>query len=184
MCRRLSHTPLQSRLINSHFQHLSIKALVLGLTFYRKSCDNLNTLADGPAAPPALKGAQGTQRQSEMKALVEEKLNRATYYANLTTEDGVLYADPRMVKAVTNSLRTTFNAITSRGNSESFATNPQFLSKGFACESQLYRPLIHLLNKIIGTTNQHIPPVESQLAKLSFHTFRREIKGTYGSQKG
>ena len=96
-----------------------------------------------------------------MKALVEEELNGAMYYANLTTEDGVLYADPRTVEAMTNSLRTTFNMITSGGNSESSATNPRFLSKGFACESQSYGPLIHLLNKIIGIVNQHIPLAES-----------------------
>ena len=119
-----------------------------------------------------------------MKALVEEELNGATNYANLTTEDGVLYADPRTVKAMTNSLRTTFNTITSGGDSKLSTTNPRFLSKGFACESRSYGPLIHLLNKIIGTANQHIPPVESQLAKLSFHAFGREIKGTYSSQKG
>jgi hypothetical protein len=115
-----------------------------------------------------------------MKALIEDELKGATYYVDLTTEDGILHADPRTVEAVMNSLRTTFQALTSGGDSS--ATKPRFPVNGFPRKSQSCEPLVHLLNKIIDTASRCMP--RSQLSELRFHPFRREVKETYSSHKG
>ncbi len=118
--------------------------------------------------------------QSKLKALVEDELRGATYHVNLTTKHGILHADPTIVKAVNNSLQTTFKALTSGGHSS--ATNPRFPANGFLHKHQSYKPLVHLLNKIIDTAIQYIP--QSQLSELHFHPFMGEVKETYGSYRG
>jgi hypothetical protein len=115
-----------------------------------------------------------------MKALIEDELKGATYYVDLTTDDGILHADPRTVEAVIDSLGTTFQALTSGGDSS--ATDPRFPENGFSHGSQSHEPLIHLLNKIIDTANRYTP--RSQLSELRFHPIRGEVKEIYGSHKG
>jgi hypothetical protein len=115
-----------------------------------------------------------------MKALIEKELRGATYHVYLTTEDGILYADPRTVEVVIESLRTTFRALTSGGDSS--ATDPRFPKKKFSRESQSYEPLIHLLNKIADTANRYV--TRSQLSELHFHRFGGQIEDTYSSHKG
>ena len=132
------------------------------------------------ATPSSLPGTQQTRFQSKMKTLLESELSDATYHVDLTTEDGILYADPRIVEAVNDRLRPTFRALTSRGGSS--ATNPRFPAKAFSTESQSYHPLAHLLNKIIDTANPYIP--RSQLRGLRFYVFRGEVKETYGNHRG
>ena len=100
-----------------------------------------------------------------MKALIENELKGATYYVDLTADDGILHADPRTVETVVDSLRTTFQALTAGGNSS--ATDPRLLLNGFRHEPRSYSPLVHLLNKIIDTANQYMPP--SQLNQLRFY---------------
>ena len=161
--RRLSHT----------LRHYSIRAsqpLTRGLTFYRNSCANIS------ATPSLLQEIPETQPQPKVKLPIEDELKDATYYVDLTTEDGILHADPRTVEAVIESLGTTFEALNSGGDSS--ATDPRLPVNGFHHQSQSYKPLIHLLNKIINTANQSMP--RSQLNELRFHSF----KETYGSHKG
>lgn len=39
-----------------------------------------------------------------MKTPIEDELKGATYYVDLTTEDGILHADPRAMEAIIDSL--------------------------------------------------------------------------------
>ena len=112
--------------------------------------------------------------------MIEYELRGATYHVDLTAEDGILHADPTIVEAVNNSLQTTFQALTSGGRSS--ATDPRFPMNGFIRGHRSYRPLAHLLNKIIDTANQYVP--RSQLSELRFHPFVGEIKETFGSHRG
>ncbi|KAF8491035.1 hypothetical protein F5888DRAFT_1077830 [Russula emetica] len=152
-----------------------------GSTSYHNSSANVS-------ATPSSESPQGSQEsptqsrrlQSEMKALIENELKDVTYCVDLTTEDGILYADPRTVEAVVDSLGTTFHALTSGGDSS--PTNPRFPVDGFPHEPQSYEPLVHLLNKIIDTVNRYTP--RSQLSELRFHPFGSEVKETYDNQKG
>jgi hypothetical protein len=115
-----------------------------------------------------------------MKALMEDELREATFHVDLTAEDGILHADPKIVEAVNDSLRTTFQALTAGGRSS--VASPRFPVKRFSRETRSYRPLVHLLNKIVDTANQYVPP--SQLSELRFHPFGNEVKETYGSYRG
>jgi hypothetical protein len=60
-----------------------------------------------------------------MKALIEDELKGATYYVDLTTEDGILHMDLRDVGAVIDVLGSTSQVLTSGG--DSFATDARFL---------------------------------------------------------
>ncbi|KAI0271215.1 hypothetical protein BGY98DRAFT_203120 [Russula aff. rugulosa BPL654] len=117
-----------------------------------------------------------------MKALIERELRGATYYVDLTTEDGILHADPRIVEVVNDGLRATFQALISGGHSS--ATKPRFPINRFSRETRSYRPLVQLLNKIIDTANRYMP--RSQLSGLHFYPFRGEVKETpaYDSHMG
>ena len=174
--RRLSHTLHQCSLFNSPLRYYSIKAsqpLTPGLTFYRNSCANIS------ATPSLLQDIPETQPQSKVEIPIEDELKDATYYVDLTTEDGILHADPRTVEAVIDSLGTTFEALTSGGDSS--ATDPRLPVNGFYHQSRSHKPLVHLLNKIINTANRYMP--RSQLTELRFHSFRDKDKETYGSHK-
>jgi len=116
-----------------------------------------------------------------MKAPIKDysKLKTATYYVDMTNEDGILHADPRTVEVVINKLGTTFQTLTSGGDSS--ATDPRFPVNGFLHRAQSYKPLAHLLNKIIDAANQYVP--QSPLSGLRFHPFGEEVKETYGSHK-
>ena len=154
--------------INSRLRHYSTKAsqpLTSGLVRYRNSCAIISAI-------PSL--------QSKVKDIIEEELKDATYYVDLTTEDGILYADPKTVEAVTNNLGTTFEALTSGGDSSS--SNPRLPVNGFHRECQSYEPFVHLLNKIIDTANLCMP--RSQLSELRFHTFGGKVKEIYGTHEG
>ena len=177
--RRLLHTLLRSSPFNPPLRHYSITAFQL-LTPGVVISHHNNSSAIATATPSTLEGSPETRLQHKMKALVEDELKSATYYVDLTAEDAILHADPRIVEAVMDSLRTTFQTLTSGGVSS--ATNPRFPLNGFTLESRSYRPLAHLLNKIINTANRHMP--RSQLSELRFHPFGGEIKETYGSHKG
>jgi hypothetical protein len=178
--RRLLHTLLQSSLFNPRLGRYSIKSsqtLIHGLTSHH---DYSSASVSVSATPSSLQESKRIRLRSKMKALIEDELKGATYYVDLTTEDGILHADPRTVEAVMNSLRTTFQALTSGGDSS--ATKPRFPVNGFPRKSQSCEPLVHLLNKIIDTASRCMP--RSQLSELRFHPFRREVKETYSSHKG
>ena len=115
-----------------------------------------------------------------MTAQIEDELKRATYHVDLTTEGGILHADPRTVEAVLDGLQTTFQALTSGGDSS--ATDPRFPVNGFPHGRQSYKPLVHLLNKIIDSANRYIP--RSQLSELRFYPIGGKIKETYESHEG
>jgi hypothetical protein len=144
-----------------------------GLTFHHTST------ASALTTPSSLQQGQEI-RQSEMKAQVEEELKGATYFVDLTTDDGILHADPGTVRTVVDSLGTTFQALTSGGDSST--TDPRLPVNGFPHEPPSYVPLVHLLNKIIDTANRYIP--RSQLSGLRFHPHGGKVEETYGSYKG
>ncbi|KAF8491081.1 hypothetical protein F5888DRAFT_1078011 [Russula emetica] len=115
-----------------------------------------------------------------MKALLEAELEGATYYVDLTAKDAIFYADPGTVQAVIDSLETTFQTLTSGGDSS--ATDPRFPEHSFPSEPPSYGPLSNLLNKIIYTASRHMP--RSLLTELRFQHFGDEMKDKYGSFKG
>jgi hypothetical protein len=84
------------------------------------------------------------------------------------------------VEAVIDGLGTTFQALTSGGDSS--ATDPRLPVDGFPHEPQSYEPLVHLLNKIVDTANRCMP--RTQLSELRFYPFGGEVKETYGRHKG
>ena len=186
--RRLSHTLLQSSLFKPPFRHYSFRAsevLVFGVPGLNVLHDTrASATVSESATTSSLPGSQETQFWSKMKALIEGELSGATYHVDLTTKDGILHADPRIVEVVNDRLRTTFETLTSRGSSSE--ANPRFPKKRFTREDQSYKPLIHLLNKIIDTANLCLPPSQprSQLGGLRFHVFGGEVKETYGSHGG
>lgn len=112
--------------------------------------------------------------------LIEDELRDATYHVDLTSEGGILHADPRTVETVTDNLRTTFQALTSKG--ESSPTVPRFPKKGFPSESQSYDPLIHLLNVIVDSASRSIS--RGQLRGLRFYNFGNEVKERHGGHRG
>jgi Fungal protein kinase len=183
--RRLSHTLLQSSLFNSPLRHYHYKASypivpsIPGLTPHHGST---HSVSESESVAPSLEGSQETRFQSKMKALIERELRGATYYVDLTTEDGILHADPRIVEVVNDGLRATFQALISGGHSS--ATKPRFPINRFSRETRSYRPLVQLLNKIIDTANRYMP--RSQLSGLHFYPFRGEVKETpaYDSHMG
>ena len=67
-----------------------------------------------------------------MKVLIEDDLKAATYYVDMTTEGGILHADPRTVETMIDGLGITFQSLTSGGDSS--ATNPRFPVNGFRRE--------------------------------------------------
>jgi hypothetical protein len=114
-----------------------------------------------------------------MKAQIEDELKGATYY-DLTTKDGIIHTDPRTVETVINGLGTTFQELTSGGDSS--ATDPRLPVNGFPQEPQSYGLLVHLLNKIIGTANQYMP--RSRLSEFRFHPLKGKVKDICGTYKG
>jgi hypothetical protein len=88
-----------------------------------------------------------------MNPLIEDELKGATHYVDLTTEDGIIHADPTAVEAVIDGLGATFQTLTSGGDSS--ATDPRFPVNGFPQEPHSYELLVHLLNKIIDTANRY-----------------------------
>ena len=116
-----------------------------------------------------------------MKNKMENELRGATFHVDLTAEGGILHADPGIVDAVIDELiGTTFPVLTSGGTSS--ATSPRFPASGCPSEKESYKPLTHLLNKIVDTANPHIP--QSHLNGLHFYPFGGEMKDVYGSYKG
>ena len=73
-----------------------------GSTSYHNSSDCVS------ATPSSLQGNQESRLQSKMKVQIEDELKGATYYVDLTTEDGIIHADPRIVETVIDGLGTTF----------------------------------------------------------------------------
>ena len=106
---------------------------------------------------------------------IEHELKRAAYYVDLTTENGIPHADPRTVEAVIDGLGTTFQALTSGGDSS--VTVPRFPENGIPHELlQSYESLVvHLLNKLIDTANRYMPR-RLQLSELRFYAFGGEVK--------
>ena len=138
-----------------------------------------NNTASVSATPSTLQGSQGSRHQSEMKGQMEDEIRDATYVVDLTKENGILRADIRIVDIVVTDLRTTFQALTSGG--ESSATDPRLPRNSFSGEHQSYEPLSHLLNKIITTAIPYIS--QSLLCDLRFHAFGDEVKELHGSLK-
>jgi hypothetical protein len=144
-----------------------------GSTFYHESSASVS------ATPSSLHDGQEIL-QFDMTALMEKELKGATYFVDLTADDGILHADPEIVRTVVNSLGSTFQALTSGGDSS--ATDPRLPVNGFPTEPPSYIPLVHILNKIVDTANQYLPP--SQLSGLRCHPFGGEVKGTFDGCKG
>jgi len=171
--RRLSHTLLQSSRFNLPLRHYfkACHPLVPGLNFHHGTSAGSAIVSETSSLP------ETQDTQSKMKALIEDELRGATYHVDLTNEDGILHADPTIVEAVNDSLRTTFQVLTSGGSSST--TNPRLPVNGFICEHRSYKPLAHLLNKIIDTANWYMP--RSQLSELHFHPLVPvgEVKETY-----
>jgi Fungal protein kinase len=116
-----------------------------------------------------------------MKKEVEGELNGNTYHVQLTNK--ILRADSGIVDAVVNSLKATFQTLTSAGHSTPF--DPRIPENGFHKEPESYEPLAHLLNKIIITANEYIPQSHSSpLRGLHFQPFEGEVEDKYGSYKG
>jgi hypothetical protein len=145
-----------------------------GLTIYHHS-------SAGVSATPSSQQSQNSRYQSEMKDLIEHEVKNATYYVNLTTGDCILPVEDKIVQAVINSLESTFQALTSEGDSS--PTEPRFPVDDFPSEPPSYKPMAHLLNKIIDTTKPHLVS-SSPLSELRFHPFGGEVKEKYGSHKG
>ena len=139
-----------------------------------------NNTASVSATPSTLQGSQGSRSQSEMKGQMEDEIKDATYVVDLTNGNGILPADSGTVEIVINRLRTTFQTLTSGGNSS--ATDPRLPQTSFTDEPQSYEPLSHLLNKIITTANPYIP--QSLLHDLRFHPLEDDVKELHGSHKG
>lgn len=146
-----------------------------GLTSHRDSSASVS------ATPSSVQRVgSDAQLQSTTKGVIEREIKDATFYVDLNTQDGILYADPQTVNTVCNDLRDTFRALTSGGDSS--ASYPRFPTTEDPPESTSYEPLVHLLNQVIDTASPHIPP--SQLSGLRFHCFSGKMKDIYGSHKG
>ena len=146
-----------------------------GLTSYRSSSASVS-------AAPSSRQSQDPRYQSEMKVRMEEELKNSTYIVNLTTGDGILSVDDNIVQTVVDRLESesTFQTLISEGKSS--PTEPRFPKAGFPSEPDSYKPLTHLLNKIIETAGPHVS--QSQLSGLRFYPFAEaEIKEKYGSIK-
>ena len=116
-----------------------------------------------------------------MKNNIENKLRSATFHVDLTAEGGIFHVDPRIVDAVIDELiGTTFPVLTSGGTLSE--TCPRFPASGCPSKNESYKPLTHLLNKIVDTANPRIP--QSHLRRLHFHPYRGKMKDIYGSFKG
>ena len=137
--------------------------------------------SSGTPPTPSMLGSQDFQLQSEMKATIENEITGATYYVDLTAENSILSAEPRIVQAVNRDLKTTFKYLTYEG--ESSPAHPRLPKHGFSHEPPSYEPFVQLLNKITDTARKHIPPSPlAPLRQLRFHRFGREVKETYGSK--
>ena len=133
------------------------------------------------SARPSSAGGQDVQYQTTMKKNIENELRDATFQVDLTAGSGILHADPKIVDTVINELiGTTFAVLTSGGTPS--ATGPRFPASGCPSENESYKPLTHLLNKIVDTAKPRIP--QSHLRGLHFHPFGGEMKDIYGSDKG
>jgi protein kinase-like protein len=142
------------------------------VTTYRPS-------SSGISPTPSMSGSQDPRPQG----IIEKEIMGATYYVDLTAKNPVLSAEPGTVRAVTRDLKTTLDRLTDEG--ESSPTDPRLPKSGFRDEPSSYEPFVQLLNKIIDTASKHIPPSPlAPLSQLRFHRFGKEVKETYGSQKG
>jgi hypothetical protein len=146
-----------------------------GVTIYHNSSADVSIASGNPSSQKS----QDARYQSEMKVLIEDELNDATYVVNLTNDKGILHADPGTVESVIDSLASTFQTLISEDVSSEEI--PRFPEDGFGQERDSYKPLAHLLNKIIRAVHQFVP--QSQLNGLRFHPFNKEVKETYGSHK-
>jgi hypothetical protein len=133
------------------------------------------------ATPSSQSQPGGSRNQSEMKALIEGELKGDTYFVDLITGNSILQVDRETVEAVIDTLGTTFQALTSGGDSS--PTDPRFPENGFRHEHQSYEPLTHLLNKIVNAASPFVSS-QSPLSGLRFHPFGREVNEKYGSLKG
>jgi hypothetical protein len=117
-----------------------------------------------------------------MKARMDE-LKGATYQVDLTAEGAIFRADTEIVQTVVNRLRNDHNLTTETLTAEghSSPTNPRLPRNGFGLKSDSYDPLIHLLNKIIDTTDEH---TGSYFSSLYFHRFGKEVNAKYGIYEG
>ncbi len=145
------------------------------VTSYRPSTSGISP------TPSSLRD-QDSRLQSKMMAIIEDEIMGATYFVDLTAKEAILYAEPGTVKAVTLDLKTTWDHLTDEGGSS--PTDPRLPKNGFRHEPSSYEPFVQLLNKIIDTASKHISPSHRPLRQLRFHRFGKEVKETYGGQKG
>jgi len=119
-----------------------------------------------------------------MKDLIEEELKTATFFVDLTAEDGVFYADPSNVQAVLERLQGPPHYITPDtllGDHPSSQTSPRLPPKGFDSEQRSYKPFTQLLNIIISATNESLGPHRRYLGNLRFYDYGSEVAEVYGS---
>jgi protein kinase-like protein len=141
------------------------------VTTYRPS-------SSGISPTPSMSGSQDPRPQN----IIEKEIMGATYHVDLTAKNSILSAEPRTVRAVTRDLKATLEHLTDEGGSS--PTDPRLPKNGFRDEPSSYEPFVQLLNKIIDTASKHISPSHGPLGQLRFHKFGKEVKETYGSQKG
>ena len=116
-----------------------------------------------------------------------DKLKGATYQVDLTAEGAIFHVDTKLIQTVLNRLQNDHNITTEMLTADleghSSAINPRFLRDGFMLlvEPDSYDPLVHLLNKIIDATNEHMG---SYLSGLHIHHFEKEVNTKYGCYKG
>ena len=173
-----SHRPPFPSLSSSTLLGYSIRAVTpksSAVTTYRP-------ISSGISSTPSTLGGQDSRLQSEMKGIIENEIMGATYHVDLTAKNSILSAKPRTVRAVTRDLKTTMEHLTDEG--ESSPTDPRLPKNGFRHEPSSYEPFVQLLNKIIDTASKHISPSHRPLRQLRFHRFGKEVKETYGGQKG
>jgi hypothetical protein len=119
-----------------------------------------------------------------MKAKMDE-LKGATYQVDLTAEGAIFHVDTKLVQTVLNRLQNDHNltaeTLTADSEGHSSAINPRIPRDGFALEPDSYDPLVHLLNKIIDATKEHMG---SYLSGLRFHRFEKEVNTKYGCYEG
>jgi protein kinase-like protein len=133
--------------------------------------------SSGVSPTPSSFQSEDSLLQSEMKTIIGGEIKSATFYVDLTAS--ILPVNYNTVQNVADDLKSTFEHLTDQGKST--ATEPRFPQGGFRNEPLSYLPFSHLLNKIIGTANRHLPP--SYLTRLRFYPFDKEVKDAFRSRK-
>ena len=144
-----------------------------------------HTVARDSPTNASMPESQESRTQEDTKDLTMNELTCATFFVDLTAEDAVFSADSNNVQAVLHRLQDHYHLTSNTllRDDTSSETNPRFPPGGFDKESHSYEPLIHLLNMIVGATNECLPATQRYLRHLRFHRYGLEVKKNYGSKK-